>query len=274
LIMGSETRQQVFEASCQPVMHANGWIMGYVFVLHDITSAWSSRQQLAQQQWTEATRQERQQLAEDLHDGLSQKLAFINLQSQAAQVFLKTGQSEEAQTCLSRLVDETRQMQGNMRESIGDLMVDNLTFVGFMSALRQILTSFENQTGQRAVLILDADTEGCWDSDILEPMVTVQLLRIIQEALANVRQHAQNVREVEVKLARNERQMQVTIIDDGSGFDMSAVRLSDSKHFGLYIMQKRATRIGAQFFLHSQINLGTVVEIKIPLVTVGMRSAA
>jgi signal transduction histidine kinase len=256
--------EQVFELHSLPLFHASGWRMGHMFILDNITPAWRARQQLAQQQWAQATLQERQQIAQELHDGLSQNLAFLNVESQAAQIYMKTGQVEAAQACVARLIEVLNQMQGNTREMIGDLMIVSSPVEGFIATLRQVLNGFEKQTGVKVKLTIGNETES-GRPDILDPTMVVQLLRIIQEALANVRKHAKKVHQVEVNLAVLNGQMHVTITDDGVGFDTVSVLSTQNKHFGLRIMRQRAARIGAQFSVHSEIGQGTRIEVWIPI---------
>jgi two-component system nitrate/nitrite sensor histidine kinase NarX len=238
--------------------------MGHMFILDNITPAWRARQQLAQQQWAQATLQERQQIAQELHDGLSQNLAFLNVETQAAQIYLKTGQVEAAQACVARLIEVLHQMQGNTREMIGDLMIVSSPVEGFIATLRQVLNGFEKQVGVEVKLTIGNEAEST-RPDILDPTMVVQLLRIIQEALANVRKHAKKVHQVEVNLSVFNGQMHVIVTDDGVGFDSASVLSTQNKHFGLRIMRQRAARIGAQFSVHSEIGQGTQVEVWIPI---------
>jgi signal transduction histidine kinase len=256
--------QQVFEVHSQPLIHASGWRMGHVFVLSDITPAWRARHQLAQQQWAQATLQERQQIAQELHDGLSQNLAFLNVECQAAQIYLKTGQTEAAQTCLARLVDVLSKMQGDTREMIGDLMIVSSPVEGFIATLRQVLSSFEKQTRIQVDFRLADEAELLCCPDFLDSSMVVQLLRITQEALANVRKHGKKAERVDVGLSVQNEHLWLNISDDGIGF-IPAVHTDQDKHFGMRIMRQRAARIGAQFSIRSEIGQGTQIEICIPI---------
>jgi signal transduction histidine kinase len=263
--VGTGSSQRVFDVHSLPLFHASGWHIGQVFVLNEITSAWHTRQHLAQQQWALATLQEREQLAQELHDGLSQNLAFLNVQAQAVQVYLKTGQAESAQSCLDRLVEVSRQMQGDTRELIGNLMVVSQPADGLVVALQRALSGFEKQTGLGTVLEIDKEANAVCSPDVMDPTVVLQLLRITQEALANVRKHARHPNQIIVRLSVAGEQMQVSVTDNGAGFDTTLVQAGHDRHFGLHIMQQRAARIGAQLSIYSQIGQGTRVEVCVPV---------
>jgi signal transduction histidine kinase len=257
--------KQVYEVHSLPLLHASGWHTGHIFILNDVTPAWRARQQIAQHQWNQATLQERQQLAQELHDGLSQNLAFLNLESQAAQVYLAAGQYENARQCLDRLVEELHQMQGNTREMIGDLMIVSSQIGDFLETLRQILINFEKHSGIHAVLKVEDEAESACCPEVLDSTMVVQLLRIVQEALTNIRKHAQKASQVYVRIWTQDRQMRLSIQDDGAGFEPSTVLPVQNKHFGLRIVRQRAARIGAQVTIQSAIGAGTIIELRIPM---------
>ena len=102
----------------------------------------------------------------------------------------------------------------------------------------------------------------------LPPLVAVQLARIAQEALANVRKHAQDASQVRVELKKMDGQVSLLIEDDGSGFDPIASQ-AEGKHFGLQVMKQRAARIGGHLEISSTPEMGTCIDVYVPLVTNG-----
>lgn len=257
--------QQVFDVHSLPLIHTSGWLMGQVFVISDITSAWQARRKLLQQQWAEATLQEREQLAHELHDGLAQNLAFLNVQAQAAQVYLNTGQPEMTQACLDRMIEVSGLIQNDTREMINQLMSISLPAEGFLTSLSQVLESFKQQTGLQTSLAIAPAAEALCGPDVLDSDVVVQLLRIIQEALANVRKHALSASQVEVRMMAENEQLRVTIYDDGQGFEPEPQPAGSTLHFGLKIMRQRALRIGAHLSVTSRPNMGTHIEVCLPV---------
>ncbi len=99
---------------------------------------------------------------------------------------------------------------------------------------------------------------------MFEPLVEVQLLRILQEALTNVRKHA-DAKCVEIMFANENHSAQVTIRDDGHGFDSQRrVKVLD-EHVGLRVMRERAEEVGGSLSLHSQPGYGTKLVVNLPV---------
>jgi two-component system nitrate/nitrite sensor histidine kinase NarX len=95
----------------------------------------------------------------------------------------------------------------------------------------------------------------------LAPTVGLQLLRILQEALANVRKHAR-VERVRVSVARDEGWIVAGVADEGVGFDGSTP-LGES-HFGLSIMRERVESVGGEITIESRPGAGTRIEVRVP----------
>ena len=113
-------------------------------------------------------------------------------------------------------------------------------------------------------LTLAEDADAVCGSSALPPAAGVQLLRILQEALANVRKHAGCASEIGVQLMAEDGQLRMTVTDNGPGFDPAVAGASD-QHFGLQVMAQRAERIGGQLAVHSNHGHGTRVEVCVPL---------
>ncbi len=142
----------------------------------------------------------------------------------------------------------------------------------FCVTLRQILGRFEGQTGIPACLEIRGVSEDCFDADRLSPPVAVQLIRIAQEALVNVRKHARGASKVSVELAANDGQLLMSIADDGVGYD-ATVKRSGEKHFGLQVMRQRALRIGGEISYTSSPGMGMRIDVCAPLQLNGNRSS-
>jgi signal transduction histidine kinase len=90
------------------------------------------------------------------------------------------------------------------------------------------------------------------------------LLRIAQEALTNIRKHA-SVERAEVSLQVIDRQLAITISDEGRGFEPDRPRPDRGLSFGLATMRERADAIGAEFYLTTRPGVGTTLTIRLPL---------
>jgi signal transduction histidine kinase len=262
VIVQTGSGEKIFRVQSLPLLQTSGWRMGQVFVLEDVTRAREAQQQRTQAMWAQATLQEREQLAHELHDGLSQSLAFLNLQAQAAQLYLQGGQAEPAEASLRRLTEAAGEIQEDTRELIDSLLSVSLPAENICVTLHRIMKGFERQTG--LTTRLEMTGEECFDPPRLPPSVAVHLVRITQESLANVRKHARGVRQVSVQLEASEDQLYLTIKDDGDGFDPVARRPA-GKHYGLQVMRQRASRIGGRVTIESTHGEGTQVMVEVPL---------
>jgi signal transduction histidine kinase len=262
--LGSAPQTRSYAAAVSPLKDWRGLAMGRLVLLHDVTAERRAQAETLQRQWAEATLQERELLGQELHDGLAQALGFLSLQAQAARVQLRSGQKAAADESLKRLGEVALEVQGDARELIGNLLSVSLPSESFCDTLRGAVSRFEAQTGLPVRLEIDADAEGACTPLELPPAASVQLLRIVQEAMANVRKHAGSPNKIEVALQADSEQILLTIADDGDGFAPSAVGHSDT-HFGLQVMRQRAARIGGEIHVRSALGEGTCVEVCAPL---------
>ena len=259
---GPEARCYALEMSV--LKDFRGPIIGHLLLLHDVTEQRRAQAQMLARQWAQAVLQEREQLALELHDGLSQSLAFLNVQAQAAQLYLQTDQEEAARVSMARLAEVSREMQADVRELIGGMLTVSLPIDGFCVALHQVVTQFEQRNGVAVALVIDDPAAMLSDPGLLPAPSGVQLIRIVQEALANVRKHAGAPDQIGVWLRVDAGQLQLAITDNGVGFDQAQPGIGD-KHFGLEVMRQRAARIGGQLAVHSVPGEGTRVEVSVPV---------
>lgn len=237
-------------------------LAGYLLLMHDVTEQRRAEAHRLEQQWAQATMQERELLAQELHDGVAQNLGFLNLQAQAANLLLRSGQEEAAQRSLDRLTEIALEIQGDTRDLIGDLLTVSLPSEGPCGAVRQAVARFEAQTGLRVSLMLAEDVDGLCQSSALSPAAGVQLLRIFQEALANIRKHAGKPSQIGVELAADDGELRMTVTDNGTGFDPAEAG-AGGRHFGLQVMAQRAERIGGQLTVNSGHGQGTRVQVRV-----------
>jgi len=201
-----------------------------------------------------AVAEERGMLARELHDSIAQSLAFMKIQLQ----LLKDARRGDKGDAAARLVDE---LELGLKECTADVRALLMNFRtrtdgdDLMPALQQTLHKFRLQSG------LQTDLEVDGHGAPLPADVQVQLLHVVQEALANVRKHAQ-ASQVQVRLT-HQPHWQIDVRDDGRGFD-PAVDTPDDSHVGLRIMRERAAKVGAAVALDSQPGKGTLVRVSLP----------
>ena len=198
---------------------------------------------------------ERAHLAQEIHDSSLQLLASLALWSEEGQDALDEGDVEGARQALAKVADVAHQLSAEFRGEVLELR-EQPKDGDFISLLRDTLDGFKCQWGVET----DLDV-SCAQPLALEPQAESQLLRIVQESLANVRQHA-HARRLQVGLEQNGGCLRVSIRDDGRGFDPREI---PSGRFGLRIMRERARSIRGDVCVSSQPGEGTLVEISVPL---------
>lgn len=202
-----------------------------------------------------AISEERNLLAQELHDSIAQGLAFLNIQVQLLQDSLDKERPEEFQAT----VDQIREGVQESYEDIRELLVHFRTRVNqtdLDSAIRASLDRFESQTGIATAFAIHGSGTP------LPPDSLVQVMHIIQESLSNIRKHAM-ASQVRVVVERDERGTLVEVRDDGVGFDPVVPSDQSGRHVGLKIMQERAGRVGARCSIESKPGEGTRVVLAI-----------
>jgi PAS domain S-box-containing protein len=200
-----------------------------------------------------AEQKERKQLAEDLHDDSIQVLTAAVLRLQVVRRHLAGDTERSAE--LDELEGTLRHALERLRHVSFELRPPALDLEGLVPAVRVYLEKLREEHGIRFDLVdrLDVDPP-------LETRIT--LYRIAQEALANVRKHADAER-VHVLAEQHDRGYRIRIQDDGCGFDMSTGATVPG-HLGLVAMRERAELAGGWWTCRSAPGAGTTVEFWVP----------
>lgn len=212
-----------------------------------------------------AVLEERDRIARELHDGLAQMLAAITLQSARVRVSLADGNALAVRVAADRIEEASSTAYEDVREAIVGLRVGVGT--DFLSALRQTTDRFEDATG--IVVTLHGANFPCG----VTPTAELQLLRVMQECLTNVRKHA-HATAVEIRVVASDKGVEVTVHDNGSGFDPGAVPRGGRHHFGLLIMRERIDSLGGRLVVCSAPGDGTTIRVAIPASMAQVRGAA
>jgi signal transduction histidine kinase len=172
---------------------------------------------------------------------------------------------------IERAKDIARTSLQEARRSVWNLLPRALEEQGLEEAIRQAVDAFSDAGGARATLEVEGDpcvatleVEGA--SCTLPSDVQVALLRIVQEALTNVRKHA-SARSVAVRLTYARDSVSVTVADDGNGIDREAALRSAGRGggFGVQAMTQRARILGGTLEFGPRPGGGTQVQAHIPL---------
>jgi signal transduction histidine kinase len=204
-----------------------------------------------------ATAQERLRIAHEMHDGIAQVLGYVNTKVQAATEYIRREKTEEGLVQLRELAVAAREAYGDVREAIVDLRTLPGGSRPFQEVLHEYIERWKEQTGIDIELVVDGDM-------VLPPGAELQLIRIIQESLTNVRKHSK-AKSARVEVRRSDDHLHLLIIDDGIGFARDTRGRSVFPRFGLTTMKERAESIGASFSIDSSPSAGTRVRVEMPL---------
>jgi signal transduction histidine kinase len=204
-----------------------------------------------------AVAQERLRIAHEMHDGLAQVLGYVNTKVQAAEAYLKREKPEEAGAQLRELSAAARGAYSDVRESIVGLRTLPGPQRTLAAVLEEYLRSWEEMSRIATSLRIDS-------SVTLRPSQELQVVRIVQEALTNVRKHAK-ASHARVEIRREGSVLVATIADDGVGFSAGARARGEFPQFGLSTMRERAESIGGTLVIDSVPGRGTTVRFELPI---------
>ncbi len=194
--------------------------------------------------------QERNRLARELHDSVTQFLYSLTLYAEAGRRVVAAGKIEEATDYFVRVGETGQQALKEMRLLVHKLRPSVLAQKGLVQALQHRLSAVEGRAGVKYQLIAEGDLE-------LSPNVEEALYHIAQEALNNALKHAM-AKEIIIRLAkRDDDRIELEIIDDGRGFDVALAAEGDG--LGLVSMHERADMFGGTLSVRSTPGEGTTV---------------
>jgi NarL family two-component system sensor histidine kinase YdfH len=194
---------------------------------------------------------ERQRMARELHDTLSQGLAGLILQLEAADAHLAQDHPEKARQIVQHTMQQARVTLGEARRAIDDLRSGTLPTLE--ETVRQEVDRFSTASGIPSTLEVSLPVE-------IPPVQRDAIARILAEALNNILHHAQ-ASQVSVALCSGENGVQLEINDNGVGFNPEAARPG---HYGLIGIGERARLAGGKIEIHSQPGAGTRLAVHFP----------
>ncbi|MFH2102132.1 MAG: histidine kinase N-terminal 7TM domain-containing protein [Chloroflexota bacterium] len=198
------------------------------------------------------TSAERQRLARDLHDSVSQRLYGLLALTEAAQAGLETGSLEKPSKVFSRIGEHARQAIKEMRLFLYELQPVDLENEGLVAVLHQRLAAVEGRADVKTKFIADEEL-----SISLEKQIALYF--IAQEALNNILRHAV-AKSVTIRLKQTRVNVTLSIRDDGLGFDPK----KESKGgMGLKNMKERTAQVGGKFRIQSAVGEGTRIQVAV-----------
>ena len=266
-----------FSAAVAPLM-TEGQVLGAIFLGATRKRAFTNRHvdflttmshQIALTVWNTqlynqldqmAVLKERFRLSREIHDGLAQTLGYLNLQTDRLAGLVGTGRTADAILEIELMRQSLQAAYVESREAIEGLRLEIERPDEMVARLREVVGQFQRQSGIQAQLSVDPLEIS------VPPAIALQLLRIVQEALGNVRKHSKASR-VDVHLKLTGKEMEISVADDGQGFPEVMLPDLTRQHFGLATMRERAASVGGALSVATGPGQGTRVTVAVPLAT-------
>jgi two-component system nitrate/nitrite sensor histidine kinase NarX len=199
--------------------------------------------------------EERSRIGREMHDGLLQVLGYLSLETQTLESLVRQGNLDALQAELKKARESIKTAQADVRENVLSLRTTLAGDAGLIPSLRSYVEEFGLQAGIDVEFVDEIGT-----TPRLSPLAETQLVRIVQEALANVRKHAR-AQHVQVSLSPFDHSIRIMVKDDGIGF---AAGEPTKNHFGLQTMHERAASFNGMLTIVSELNHGTRIELSVP----------
>ncbi|HWP83396.1 MAG TPA: histidine kinase [Bacteroidota bacterium] len=248
-------------------------VLGFVLLARDITEEIEMRRRLDEtvRRHTEdlerfaaliqqAQEDERQRIARELHDDICQRLSALKLYFEVFRHELPT-RNQRTKRKIDKLMAQIDSMILEVRRISSNLRPATLDDFGLLISLR--LLCKEMGRTRRLKITFEADEEK---TPPFDKHVEIALYRIAQEALSNVLKHSRAKR-LTVRLAHINRSVELSVHDDGTGFDIASFhgQTVGEQHVGLLSMRERAELLGGRFEIQTAPGKGTSVRVQIPL---------
>ena len=197
--------------------------------------------------------EERSRLSRELHDGPAQRLAALTLKLDQLGNTIRDADNEIAISQIAGLKNELKAAHIEVRETIDQLRLKMSGSPGILSALAEYTREFSRGSGIPChIYLADGHTD-------LNPLASVEILRVAQEALTNVRKHSR-AGHAEVRFESHANLITMIIKDDGQGFKMNP----DNGHHGLAVMRERVEGLGGKLEIISSPGTGTEIRVTVP----------
>jgi signal transduction histidine kinase len=205
----------------------------------------------------DASEHERRRIAGDLHDGVVQNLAGVSFRLGAVRGLIDATTPPELTRAVDESVGETRESIRALRSLLVDIYPPSLERQGLVAALSDLMA----RTGDRRLTahlhVVDGDV-------VLPPAIEALLFRVAQEALRNVLAHAR-ASDVLVWLQRHPDRVELSVTDDGQGFDVDAELGTSDGHLGLVAIEDLVHELGGSMHVKSVRGGGTALRVEVPL---------
>ena len=233
------------DAEVALMLLASGQHLGLTIEKHRLDNA--AKQKLIQE--------ERNMIANELHDSLAQTLASLRFQVRILDQSLQPTSDYMAITSLEQVEHGLDEAYTDLRELIAHCRVP-IEQQGLLPSIERVVSKFREETGIHILLQCE-----CQEPDVPANM-EMNIYRIVQEALTNIKKHA-DAHIVRVLLnCDGNGHFRILVENDGKGFEKKSVESKEGQHLGLTIMQERARHLGGELKIESELDEGTRIELR------------
>lgn len=214
------------------------------------------RIQLADAELKNRIHQERERISRDLHDNVGSQITNLITGLEIGNLHIQNNQNEQAINILGTLDVDAKRAMTDLRETIWLLESDKISFDKFLAHIKSYVQ-------KQKTYLTDADIKVTATGNpkiTLQPSQSLNLLRIIQEAVNNAHKHS-GANRIRVAIAEQEQNLIISISDNGSGFNSEV----SSSGNGLNNMRHRAEQLAGKLEINSPAEMGTEIRITIPI---------
>jgi len=209
--------------------------------------------------------EERTRIAHELHDSLAQTLASLRFQVRVLDETLHRGDESALWAELERIENSLDEAYSELRGLIDHFRAP-IDRRGLMPAIEKVVERFRNES--KIQIFLQRE----WSGPALPEDMEIQVLRIVQEALCNVRKHSKAHTVRVLMRAKDDGQYRVLVEDDGTGIEPRTTEGAPGEHVGLSIMEERARRLGGKIRFESEPGEGTRIQLTFPALAKAAKS--
>lgn len=203
----------------------------------------------------QAQEKERKLISRELHDGIGQSLFGMQIQTEVIKSIPKN--KEEVDKFIDKLQLMIKQTIEDVRNLSSELRPATLDDHGLISTLKNFIRDLGNQFGMQINITYKGKDER------LPSIIETALYRIAQEALINAAKYSSAERiDIVIEVDKKSETVSLSIIDFGKGFEINP---ENRKGIGIYSMEERASMLGGEFSIHSEIGKGTQIQVTIPI---------
>jgi len=235
----------------RPWLNLDGWPGGILIFAEDITRRKQMEEALSDmsRKLIESQEQERARIGRELHDDINQRLAMLAMELDQLQ-----GDPSDVQSRVQKLREQTMEISSDVQALSHELHSSKLEYLGVVGGIKSWCKEF----AARRRMDIDFKDDV---SSVLPFEVGLCLFRVLQEALHNSTKHS-GVKRIDVQLAENSNEVQLTVSDLGAGFDSEAAKQHGG--LGLTSMRERVRLVGGTIEICSKPMGGTTVRVRVP----------